>query len=227
MTPSYGQPFRGFRDHTESPFFRAPGHSPEETWELSVDRLSQLLVTLGPLAAAGPIEMSTELLCSWHRDIFSSLFPEHAGRLRGSRHGELEHVYFGGHIGTRRSRRIREYRGTDPRKLPSRLEEICAEFNATAAALRESPGTDSFSAVYAATRLYAKLLRAHPWVDGNLRAGVVALNASLLTLGLPRVQFKDLELHDDLLGIAFVGKHEPYRPLAEQIAKIISNTDPA
>jgi hypothetical protein len=141
MSPSHGAPFRGVRDHAESPFFRA-----------------------------GPIEMSTELLCSWHRDIFSSLFPEHAGRLRGSRHGELEHVYFGGHVGTRRSRRIREYRGTDPRKLPNRLEEICAEFNATAAALRESPGTDSFSAVYAATRLYAKLLRAHPWIDGNLRA---------------------------------------------------------
>lgn len=69
MTHSHGEPFRGFRDHSASPFFRAPGHSPEETWEFGVDRLAQLLVTLGPLAAAGPIEMSTELLCSWHRDI--------------------------------------------------------------------------------------------------------------------------------------------------------------
>jgi hypothetical protein len=65
----------------------------------------------------------------------------------------LEHVYFGGRVGTQRSRRVREYRGTDPCKLPNRLEDICAEFNTTAAALRESFGTDSFSAVYAVTRL--------------------------------------------------------------------------
>ncbi len=76
------------------------------------------------------------------------------------------------------------------------------------------------------TRLYVKVLRAHPWVDGNLRATIVALNAALLTLGLPSVEFKDLELHDDLLGIAFVGKHDPYRPLAEHIAEISKPGDP-
>jgi hypothetical protein len=37
----------------------------------------------------------------------------------------------------------------------------------------------------------------------------------------------DLPLVRRVIRIAFVGKHEPYRPLAEQIAKIISNTDPA
>ena len=62
---------------------------------------------------------------------------------------------------------------------------------------------------------------------GNLRGTTVALNAALLTLNIPRVQFKDLERHDHLLGIAFVGKHDPYRPLAEYIAEIISDTDSA
>jgi fido (protein-threonine AMPylation protein) len=219
MTPSHGAPFRGFRDDSESPFFCAAGHTPEETWELSVDRLTEILEMLGALAAASPVEMSTELLCSWHRGIFGELFPEHAGRLRSLRHGQWEHVYFGV--------RTRGYRGTNPRELPRRLGKICAEFNTAAAAIRESPGSDTFSAVYATTRFYAKVLRAHPWVDGNLRAGVVALNAALLTLGLPRVQFKDLELHDDLLGIAFAGKHDPYRPLAEHITDIISDTNPA
>ena len=227
VTPSYGEPFRGFRDHAESPFFRAPGHSPEETWELSVDQLAHLLVNLGPLAAAGPIEMSSALLCSWHREIFGALFPEHAGRLRSFRHGEWEHVYFGGHVGTRQPRDIRVYRGTSPRELPGRLRKICTEFNTAAAAIRASPTADSFDAVHAATRLYAKVLRAHPFLDGNLRATTITLNAALLTLGLPRVRFNDIDLHDDLLGIAFVGKHDPYRPLAEEITKIIQNTDPA
>jgi fido (protein-threonine AMPylation protein) len=226
MAPTLGQPFRGFRDHSESPFFRAPGHTPEETWNLSVDRLAAVLETLGPLAASGPIEMSTELLCSWHREIFGSLFPEDAGRLRRRREGEREHVYFGGHVGTRQSRRIRSYRGTNPRELPRRLQKICAEFNTAAAEIRESPAGDSFIAVHAATRLYVKVLRAHPFVDGNLRATIVALNAALLALGLPRVEFKDLDLHDDLLGVAFVGKHDPYRPLAEHIAEIGKRRNP-
>ncbi len=44
---------------------------------------------------------------------------------------------------------------------------------------------------------------------------------------LDTVGFTDLELHDDLLGIVFVGKHDPYRPLAEHITKIITDTEPA
>lgn len=208
--PSHGAPFRGFHDEEASPFFRAPGHPPEETWELSIDCLAGILETLD---AAGPIEISTELLCAWHREIFGALFPEHAGRLRSLRHGQREHVYF--------DIRTCDYRGTKPRKLPRRLVKICTDFNTTAAAIRASRTADTFDAIHAATRLYAKVLRAHPFLDGNLRVTIVALNAALLALGFPQVQFKDLELHDDLLGIAFAGKHDPYRPLAEHIAEIV------
>jgi fido (protein-threonine AMPylation protein) len=225
MSPTHGAPFRGFRDDEQSPFFCASGRTPEETWDVSVDRLADILDTLGALAAAGPIEMSSELICSWHRGIFGELFGEHAGRLRTRHEGDWEHVQYGGHVGTRRSRRIRAYRGAHPRRLHRRLEKICTEFNTAAAAVRDSPSADSYDAVHAATRLYAKVLRAHPFIDGNLRATTVALNAALLTLNLARIQFTDLELHDDLLGIAFVGKHDPYRPLAEHVAEIISTSE--
>jgi fido (protein-threonine AMPylation protein) len=215
MTPSLGTPFRGFRDDAESPFFCASGRTPEETWDVSVDRLAQLLVRLSPLADAGPIEMSPTLLCSWHREIFGSLFPEHAGRLRGFRDGQGEHVYFG--VSNR------GYRGATPRELPRRLHKICMEFNTVAAAIRASPTTDIFAAVHAATRLYVKVLRAHPWVDGNLRGTMVALNAGLRTLDLNMVAFNDIARHDNLLGVAFIGKNDPYRPLAEHITEIIGN----
>lgn len=219
MTPTFGAPFRGFRDDSESPFFCAPGHTPEETWEASVDRLTDILEALEALAAAGPIEMSTELLCSWHHDVFGALFPEHAGHMRTFRHGQAEHVYFG--------LLTRGYRGTSPRKLPRQLQKICTQFNTAAAAIRSSPTANSFAAIHAATRLYARILRVHPWVDGNLRAGTVALNAALLTLDLPVVGFNDLERHDELLGIAFIGKYDPYRPLAEHIAEVITDTESA
>jgi fido (protein-threonine AMPylation protein) len=216
MTPTRGAPFRGFRDDEESPFFCAAGRTPEETWELSVDRLAQLLVGLGPRADAGPIEMSPGLLCSWHREIFGELFPDRAGRLRGFRDGQAEHVYFGVHD--------RGYRGTTPRELRRRLDKICTEFNTAAAGIRDSGSTDTFDAVHAATRLYAKVLRAHPFVDGNLRGTTVALNAGLATLGLNIVGFNDLQRHDELLGTAFVGRNDPYRPLAEYIAELAGDT---
>jgi fido (protein-threonine AMPylation protein) len=217
MSPSHGAPFRGFRDHEESPFFCSPGLTPEETWDVSIDRLAQLLVGLAPLADAGPIELSPALLCSWHSQIFGELFPDRAGHLRGFRDGQAEHVYFGVHN--------RGYRGTTPRELRRRLDKVCAEFNSAAAAIRALPDSDTYTAVHAATRLYAKVLRAHPFVDGNLRGTTVALNAALRTLNLARVQFTDLELHDQLLGIAFVGRNDPYRPLAEHIAEIIRTSD--
>jgi fido (protein-threonine AMPylation protein) len=217
MSPSHGAPFRGFRDDEESPFFCAAGCTPEETWDVSINRLADILETLTPLADAGPIELSPALLCSWHRQIFGDLFPEDAGRLRSFRDGQAQHVYYGVHN--------RGYRGTTPRELRRRLEKICTEFNTAAAEIRAARATDTYSAVAAATRLYAKVLRAHPFVDGNLRGTTVALNAALRTLNLARVQFTDLELHDELLGTAFVGRNDPYRPLAEHIAKIISTSD--
>ena len=103
------------------------------------------------------------------------------------------------------------------------MEGICGEFNEVRAELIDAePGSVSiYDATYVVARLYAKLLRAHPWADGNLRVGFVALHAALLSLDLPRVMFPDLELHDDLVGIAFRNDNEPYLQLAGYIADYI------
>jgi len=227
VSPSHGAPFRGFRDDEESPFFCAAGLTPEETWDISVNRFADILETLEALATAGPIEMSPALLCSWHGEIFGELFPGDAGRLRRRHGSDPEHVYFDADIGTRQTPSIRRYRGTSPRKLPRRLEEICTEFNSAAARIRDSSSTDTLDAVAIVTRLYVKVLRAHPFLDGNLRGTIVALNAGLATLDLPSVQFTDLARHDELLGVAFAGRNDPYRPLAEHIADIISKSSDA
>jgi fido (protein-threonine AMPylation protein) len=227
VSPTHGAPFRGFRDDVQSPFFCAPGLTPEQTWDISIDRLAQLLAKLGPVAESGAVEMSPALLCSWHDEIFGKLFPSDAGRLRWRRGRDPEHVYFDAIIGTHQTVRLRRYRGTSPRKLHRRLEKICTEFNTAAAQIRASDTAERYDAVHAATRLYVKVLRAHPFVDGNLRAGIAALNAGLVTLGLDIVTFNDLERHDELLSIAFVGKHDPYRPLAEHISEILGATETA
>jgi len=215
--------FAGFRDRPESPFYCAEGMSPVETWDRSVDAMAALLLELPAIVGMPSFRFDPELLCRWHGRIFGDLFPEDAGRLRWRKEGEWEHVYFGGNVGTVRSRRTRQYRGVDPQRLRGRIEEICREFSEARRGLIDAePGTSSIEqATYAVARLYSKLLRAHPWVDGNLRVAFVALHAALLSLDLPRVMFPDLELHDDLVGIAFRGDNEPYRQLAEHIANVI------
>ena len=214
--------FVQFQDNPESPFYCADGISAVETWDSSVEAMADVLIEL-PQVATKNFRLAPALLSDWHRRIFGELFPEDAGRLRWRREGEWEEVFFGGDVGTARSRRTKEYRGTHPRKLQDRVSEICDEFNEAREVLIEAE-PDSISlddAAYVAARLYCKILRAHPWVDGNLRVAFVALHASLLSLDLPRVKFRDLQEHDELIGIAFRGDNEPYRPLASYIAEYI------
>ncbi len=211
--------FGEFCDVPESPFFRSQGLSPTETWELSIDAMAKILLELPQIVALPEFFISPDLLCDWHGRIFGPLFPNDAGRLRRRQAGDWEHVYFGGNVGTLRSRRSKEYRGTHPKRLRQRVQKICEEFGEARRKLTKAPSDSALveEAPYAAARLYVKLLRAHPWVDGNLRVAFIALHAALLSLDLPRVEFLDLERHDDLIGIAFRGDYEPYRPLANYI----------
>lgn len=214
--------FVQFQDNPESPFYCAAGISAVETWDRSVEAMTEVLLEL-PNLATDDFRLTPELLSDWHREIFGELFPDDAGRLRWRKDGDWEEVFFGGDIGTARSRRTKEYRGAHPRKLEDRVNEICEEFNAARDALiaADARTVSLDDAAYVSARLYCKILRVHPWVDGNLRVAFVALHAALLSLDLPRVKFRDLQEHDELIGIAFRGDNEPYRPLAGYIAEYI------
>jgi fido (protein-threonine AMPylation protein) len=212
--------FADFCDAPESPFYRSEALSPAETWERSVIEMARLLFELPEIAQAPDFFFSPALLCAWHQRIFGALFPDQGGRLRWRQDGDWEHVFFGGNVGTARNRRVREYRGTHPRRLPKRVRAICDEFNKQRPTLIETQGKDSIDGkTYAAARIYVRLLRAHPWIDGNLRVSFIALQAALLSLNLPSFEFRDLGQHDDLIGWAFRGRNEPYRPLARHIAQ--------
>jgi fido (protein-threonine AMPylation protein) len=214
--------FVQFQDNPESPFYCSDGISAVETWAASVDAMTDVLLEL-PQWETDDFLLTPELLSTWHREIFGGLFPDEAGRLRWRKDGEWEEVFFGGDVGTARSRRTKQYKGAHPEKLPDRLKKVCDEFNAGRADIvHAEPETVSIDdAAYLVAMLYCKILRVHPWVDGNLRVAFVALHAALLSLDLPRVKFRDLQEHDELIGIAFRGDNEPYRPLAGYIAGYI------
>lgn len=220
--------FADFHDHPESPFYAsaALGLGPVETWEHITRRMDDLI---GRVCAANspvdPFEISPEVLSSWHEEIFGDVFPDEAGRLRWRRDGDWDHVFFGADIGTVRSRQIKELRGAHPRKIRDLLRRACRQaitsISEIQRQLRAGEEPDFEEAVYAAARLYGKILRIHPWPDGNLRTAFVALQAALSALDLAAVEFKDLARHDDMLGIAFQGDDRPYEGLAALIAEIL------
>jgi hypothetical protein len=137
--------FVQFQDNSESPFYCADGISAVETWDRSVEAMADVLIEL-PQVTTEDFRLTAEFLSDWHRQIFGELFPDDAGRLRWRKEGRWEEVFFGGDVGTARSRRTKEYKGAHPRKLPDRVSEICDEFNEAREALIEAePGFDSRS----------------------------------------------------------------------------------
>lgn len=217
----FAHPFENFRDRPESPFYCADGKTPEETWQAITDRLEDVLSEVAvALEQPARLQFSQELLCYWHKEIFEPVFPNHAGRLREAG----EEVVFGITVGTRLTRDTKQRQGTDPKRLPQRLQRVCDEFNRGWRALAEqselAPPLEAATVVIA--RLYAKLLATHPWVDGNLRASYVALQAGLRSLGLPMAFLDDLEAHNEALGTALrTDGQQSYEPFAELLAETL------
>ena len=224
----YAQQFADFHDHPESSFYRseALGLNPVETWEHLVVRMDALIAQVqARFSVEVPFEISFELLCFWHEEIFRESFPEDAGRPRGRREGEWEHVFFGADIGTVRSRRVKQIRGASPWKIRDLTRHACREATRSISTIQSQllagHEPDFDEAIYAVARMYAKVLRIHPWVDGNLRTAFVALQGALSALDLATIELKDLARHDDMMGIAFQGDDQPYDGLAELIADIL------
>lgn len=124
---------------------------------------------------------------------------------------------------------VRPMRGAHPRRIEGQLRDAFREFQQTLSDLerRSQSGEEipKIASTKAAARLYAKALRIHPFVDGNLRASYVTLQAALLRLGLAGVEFVDYQTHDETLARALLpgGRRQSYEPLAELIAGLIPN----
>ena len=220
----YGDSFDDFADHPDSAFYVAEGLSPEETNREIVASMDRVLLGIIELQHAGQvIPLSTDALCDWHRGIFMSTFPEDAGTLRWKTGaGVWETVTFGVGVGTRMTRRILGRQGAPPRATRRRLDRIFRSY-AQDLARASSDGITLRDAALSATHVYAKSLSVHAFVDGNLRASFVALQATLLNYGLPPVVFKDLEAHDDHLDRALRpgGRKQSNEPFAEYLAGLI------
>jgi len=195
--------FDGFRESADAPFYRSGAMTPEETWREASERLVRVLDGVRDQASFQPA-MSVERICRWHRAIFLTTFPRDAGRLRD----DGEPVWFTVVVGVGQRRSARLVEGTRGRaEIARQMGRDCDLFAARMTSLGEDRSAATLpAALEAAASLYAAILRVHPFVDGNLRAAFVALEAALDALSLPGVIFDGvLERHDEAVGWALRG----------------------
>lgn len=209
--------FERFHDEPDSDYYEAPGRSPAQTWQEIRTRVGLAAADAVALALEDRA-LTPELLCGWHGRIFQTTFPDDAGRLRSGR-GTTTYGYV---VGPKDAAVAKTGRGTRPRALPRRLRKICEEFNGATAHLQGAEAPRLIDATFPASRLYAKLLSAHPWNDGNRRACYVALQFALVRLGALSVSLPDYAEQQWHLGRALrTGKGQSYEPLARYLAEEI------
>jgi len=213
--------FNRFHDEPDSPFYQAAGLSPEDTWDEVVKGMETALAELRERSEAGRFTITPSMISGWHELIFASTFPEDAGRFRWKKDGEWDHVSFGIRVGTARSETLRPMRGAHPNRIREVLQTGCDVFDRRVSELQASTVTLR-EVTHIAARLYAKVCSAHPFVDGNLRAAFVTLQAGLLNLDLPAVEFPGHEEHTKCLDAALrVDSRKTFDPLAELIERAI------
>jgi fido (protein-threonine AMPylation protein) len=218
--------FEVFRDTSDSAFYESDGRSPQETWVEIISGMEGALAWGVELALARR-QVTPEWIGEVHRLIFEGTFPADAGRFRGMLpNGAPEEVWFGISVSGSQTARIQPKKGVHPKRIVENLDRACLEFDNSAAEIRSGMVDPAVrTATTACAKLYAKIVNIHPFVDGNLRAAYVSLQASLLALELPLVQFDDLDRHDEAIDRALrVDGDQSYVPLASLIEEIIKSS---
>lgn len=200
-----------------SPFYRAAGLSPEETWAAIVERVAAASYQAVIAALEGKTVRPSDLR-AWHEFIFGELFPDEAGRFVSG----VDRAQYGITLGTPAKPADRVQTGTQGRYVPARLAAICDELDAEVKRAEKAEGRRLREATWAAARFYSKLLSCHPFPDGNGRIAHVALQHALVSLGATAVAFPDHDRHAIALGAGMRrDRRQSYEPLADLLEQRI------
>ena len=213
--------FEGFRESPDAPFYRSGGRTPEATWPEAADRLARVIDDIRRQPGTGP-PINVERIRRWHRAVFVTTFERDAGRLRD----DGEPVWFSVLVETTSGRGRRPIEGARGRgAIVRELTAACNRFNAEHEELAARPArADHSEALAAAAAIYVAVLGVHPFVDGNLRAGFVALQAALRALDFPGVVFGEaVRRHDEAVGWALRGDEAAsLEPLVDLLSDLVA-----
>ena len=167
-----------------------------------------------------PLTMTDGRLVSFHRLIFGGLFRESdgAGRFRQPH----EPTEFRIPVLRNDRWRMATAHGAAPESVQEELAVTFDEWNAWSAGARAARSVELANVTLHVSKLYTGILRVHPFVDGNHRAGYLSSAAALTSFALPVVEFEtaeELRAHDRAVGAAADprrGDPEPFARLLEQ-----------
>jgi Fic family protein len=148
------------------------------------------------------LPVTVDVLLGFHQRLFDGI-REHAGRVRSAHYGS-EWLSFGPH---------RSHHRDD---VPGNLSGVFDQATPLLRRLRSEPDLDDFedAAIKVAVWLHAKIVRIHPFEDGNGRTARAMMNHVLVLLGLRPLIWETVRReYLDALNHFFT-KHE-LEPLAD------------
>jgi fido (protein-threonine AMPylation protein) len=206
------------REDSSSAFVRAAHLSADETSaQLSV-ALAAVLTGLATNQALAHPTVTPERLTFWHQAVFGGLFKREAGRFRKP-HEDV--VFSNVYVGTVGEQHQVVFNGAPGRTIEDRLETACTAF-ATVQRRHAAGSRDVSELAHELARLVAVILRIHPFLDGNHRITLLAMQAVIRDVsGTIMLLPDDIEELGGDLELALLGD-DYVQPLADRLARVLT-----
>lgn len=218
--------FAQFTDKPGSAFYDAPGLTAQEAWERVLEELARVCV-LAALDGTADVPLDVHDIELIHRGIFEPVFGPEVSGFRSS--GEL--VDFPVYVGTRARPEMRTRHGASPKQIRKRLRRALRDFDADLTELArdaDEQGVALRDAVEIAVRLYVRIIRIHPFMDGNGRVAWAAFSHALRRCGLPLVVLAPTLDTRWALGAALRNDSgHDYEPLVDLVARTLLDSGDA
>lgn len=212
--------FARFTDKPGSAFHEAPGFTAHEVWERVVEELARVCV-IAALDGTRDVPLDVDDIQLIHRAIFGPVFGAGVAGFRAS--GEL--VDFPIYVGARARPELRARRGASPKQIRKRLQHALRDLDldlVTLARRAREDGVGLRDAVEITVKLYVRIIRIHPFMDGNGRVAWVAFSYALRRCGLPLLVIPPTLDTRWALGAALRhGAGQDYEPLVDIVTRAL------
>lgn len=215
--------FGAFAEKPGSEYHKAAGLTPEETWERVTEELARVSV-LAAVEGALDSDLTADDIELIHRAIFEPVFGAESVGFRA----KGDEVTYPVVLGTRDSPVAGEAHGVRYKQIRKRLKAALRDF------ARDLDGLEALDVQGAATlidaiepalKLYARVIRIHPFIDGNGRTAWAVFSYAMKRCGLPLVVLAPTDDTRWALGTAIrPGAKQDFRPLADIIADTIKRS---
>jgi len=177
--------FAAFADRPGSDYHRAPGKTPQQTWA----QVTGDLARVGVLAAAAG-RRDTRLVVTDVAGIHRAIFEPAFGPLPDPFRRNDEGVVYPIVLGTWTRPIASSARGVRPKQVGRRLTDALDNFETDLQRLAKHAqpgGAQLQDSVLAAAKLYVRVIRIHPFNDGNGRTAWVLFTYAMARVDLPLV----------------------------------------